>query len=377
MLACLACSCLSRRLQTTTDCDLEQEKFRNPSQVLAALFLSPLRPAAAFHHSLDSFPRVRNQLFASSNLAVMERRMYFDRLSTEFAPIMGYRAKKQRKQSHASKTHVLVVALDYERHKSRKAKPLTATFDAKLIIDLAAKSGIADVVYLSDSEEGNAGRKTSQGWATKAEIISQWRQMVSRCCPGDTLVFFYAGHGDQGSLIMQNPKSGGHEEIDGTEIKKPIQDLPDDTKVLLVTDACGLGSMCEFEHTHNYVPWDELPSCSSNVNLGNRHVVHLASAAHDELAVDLHSIGSRGGILTCALYELMKDHFYQDAEQPSVMDVFNWLWSKYGQVCVNEGQSFTMSTSSSCDPDNFKWPFWPELEKAMYRKRHDTALSAC
>jgi hypothetical protein len=74
--------------------------------------------------------------------------------------------------------------------------PLTCTPDAIRLVELAKKCGCQDVKLMCDLEELSSSDGWL-GWPDKANIVSHFEQMGSRCQSGDTFVFFFSGHGTQ------------------------------------------------------------------------------------------------------------------------------------------------------------------------------------
>ena len=140
----------------------------------------------------------------------------------------------------------LVVGIDDYAH---EAKLRGAVNDARDIDRALARLGVEDRTLLLDAE------------ATRARIVAEWRGLLERAAPGDTLVLAYAGHGGQepervpGSepdgkdeaLLLAGFRSEGPgtgERIVDDEIHQWLLDAgAKGLRVVFVADACHSGTL--------------------------------------------------------------------------------------------------------------------------------------
>ena len=75
-----------------------------------------------------------------------------------------------------------------------------AVNDARDVAGALAGAGIDDLVVLEDAA------------ATRARVTAEWRALVARSAPGDTLVLTYAGHGGQEPARVAGSERDGLDE---------------------------------------------------------------------------------------------------------------------------------------------------------------------
>ena len=76
-----------------------------------------------------------------------------------------------------------------------------AVGDARDVARALSSIGVRDLVVLEDAA------------ATRARIVAQWRSLMARAVPGDTLVLSYAGHGGQEPERVRGSERDGRDEV--------------------------------------------------------------------------------------------------------------------------------------------------------------------
>ena len=256
----------------------------------------------------------------------------------------------------AFRTHMLVVAFDYEDSGDYTPEdecgcgPLSCSSDAMRLVELARKCGCPDIAFLCDKPEMEEGDGWL-GWPSAARVVEVFNEMGARCQPGDTFVFFFSGHGTQSDGRSKNEADGKNEELclcapDGSydplvddHLAECIKGLPEGVRCLSICDCCHSGTMADCDST----------------DYGNRKVMHLGASDDAQSAQDLGG----GGALTSALLEVIATKVAEAAKPPTVADIFNACVREYGTKFEAEQQTLCMSKSKKCQPGRFAWPLWP------------------
>lgn len=240
----------------------------------------------------------------------------------------------------AGDVHAIVCALDYKK----TTCPLTCTVDGKNLMDLARQCGVSNLMSLFDEA------------ATVKNVSKVVKQVGCQCKPGDTFVFFYAGHGTNVPCIRDRAEADGQDEayclVDergGVGTSSLLRDddfcelittcVPKETKVLVMSDCCHSGTICDF---------------GSPVWAG-RQAISISGCKDEQTSGDT----GKGGIFThsvlMAVQALVakKNHF-------SVGEVFTCAVEEDGKTFVSP-QVITMEASPGTCVDCIAWPFIPPL----------------
>lgn len=169
--------------------------------------------------------------------------------------------------------------------------------------------------------------------ATRAAILDGLRRLVARSKPGDTAIFYFAGHGSQFlDKIVGDQASGYSDTILPTDARKPGAQIDGDildrelrveidaatdkgVNVVTIFDSCNSGTAtrdpaAQGEARHAPVlrvagirPMTVQPRSGS----GGGYRVHLAAAADGEEAREVGKPGARkAGVFTTALVDVLK-----------------------------------------------------------------------
>ncbi|CAE8613445.1 unnamed protein product [Polarella glacialis] len=156
------------------------------------------------------------------------------------------------KAKFKGKVRMLSIALNYEGTES----PLNCTVDADRLTQMAARSGVKDIVKMYD--DGSTDK-----FPCKEEIEQEIRDFAARCKPGDYFVLQYSGHGttqdnpDEAdgldSLLCLRTREGEDEDWIDDDIAQIIADEFDpQVKVLLLADACCSGGVLDCDTKKTY-----------------------------------------------------------------------------------------------------------------------------
>ena len=188
-----------------------------------------------------------------------------------------------------------------------------AVGDARDVARALAGIGVRDLVVLEDAA------------ATRARIVAEWRSLMERAVPGDTLVLTYAGHGGQEPERVRGSERDGRDEVlllggfaeHGAGTRERIFD--DELngwfmeagakgfRVLFVADACHSGTLTRaldprvpppVYRTASYTIADDLLAAwvpEVPVDEGDlAHVSFLAAGQEHERVPELELPGSEG-----------------------------------------------------------------------------------
>ncbi len=172
----------------------------------------------------------------------------------------------------------------------------------------------------------------TNGCAKRAAVLAAFGKQIDSSAPGDTVVFYYAGHGSQFVDDMVRDQASGHNDTimpadarepgaaDSTDIlDRELRQIIDranaaGVNVVTIFDSCNSGTATrgaiEGEarkapplKRHIARPPLALPPAQVAPQSGYR--VHLAAAADGEVAKEVGSNGLRNGVFTSALAEVL------------------------------------------------------------------------
>jgi len=95
--------------------------------------------------------------------------------------------------------HIIVAAIGYDKPKNEGVNPLCARAAGDQIMKLVELSGITDVVKLYDTE------------ANTDALVANIQSMAERCHEGDTMIFYFNGHGVQDADLDGDEDDGKDE----------------------------------------------------------------------------------------------------------------------------------------------------------------------
>jgi len=273
-----------------------------------------------------------------------------DRMATE-----GFKNEHQLPQFQSAikdaikKTHVLIVSLDYKYDPTLE---LTGIVDGQNIEKMARAAGVEDIVVLFD----NIDFKESK-FPLKNNIRRAMKEMGSRCGPNDLFFFFYSGHGlnvpdddgdeaDGEDEAFATPDKSGELNIDHVLIDDDFARyldklIPVETRILVVTDCCHSGSICDID-SFNY----------------KHEIIQMSSADDSETSLDMSTFGREGGVLTCSIGDTIKELNRQQKKDISVADIFNGCVDKVAAIAKKaKHQQKVGIQHANIEPHEFPWPF--------------------
>lgn len=161
--------------------------------------------------------------------------------------------------------------------------------------------------------------------ATKAAILAAWRQQIAVSRPGDTVVFYFAGHGSRFTEAQGSEQASGfNSTIMATDARQPGASTPADildreirviidrataagVRVVTIFDSCNSGTATRsLEGEARTAPplvVDRIEPVQDSPIEGNlgAYRVHLAGAQDGQEAFETGGVGTRGGVFTAAL----------------------------------------------------------------------------
>lgn len=243
--------------------------------------------------------------------------------------------------NHASKTHVLILALDYPG----TGHELTCTKDANNLVKLLQACGISDVTKLYNSD------------AHLANVKAKLRSTGGACRPGDYYVIYYSGHG------VTVPDTSGDEEdgmdeafalvtpagqidhkaflIDDDFAEIVCSSTPDGVNIIVITDCCHSGTIADF----NQPCW------------GKKMALSMSGCTDSQTSGDT----GRGGIFTHSLLMAIENMQKRGISNYSVGKIYNRTLY-YDNSVFNSEQEISLGWSPSCGPTHMAWPLVPTAQ---------------
>lgn len=250
-----------------------------------------------------------------------------------------------------SQVHVLIVSLDYKYDPTLE---LTAICDGQVFEKMARKMGVHDIVTLYDNQDFKQKK-----FPLKNNVRNEIKEMGSRCGPNDVFFFFFSGHGlnvpdedgdeeDGEDEAFATPDKSGELNIDNVLIDDDFSRyldrfIPPQTRILVVTDCCHSGSICDID-SFNY----------------KHEIIQMASANDDQTSLDMSTFGREGGVLTCAVQDTLKEQVPQKKAKGeiSVADVYNGCIGKVAAIAKKARHNQQIGIqSANIEPNEFPWPF--------------------
>lgn len=241
--------------------------------------------------------------------------------------------------SQIGEVHMLIIALDYKGTEYY----LTATSDAKNMVELARACQVQDIVTLYD------------GQCTRANVLQAIEEVGGRCGPDDYFVFYYAGHGVQTEDLSGDEEDGLDEAfllVDGRgRFHKGTLLIDDDfalalreamdpnVRILVLTDCCHSGTIADLDSDHDWRDYDAMS----------------IAATLDEQEAEEHS--KEGGIFTHSLLLAISKLQQKGEYDYSVGRLFNKTLWRHAKVFQTR-QDMQIQSSRN-DFSEMAWPLVP------------------
>lgn len=241
---------------------------------------------------------------------------------------------------------LVICALDYRK----TSNPLTCSIDGQNMEALARACHIPseNVVTLYDHVPGAC---------TKDNVTAVLQEMGEKCGPDDTFVFYYSGHGtnmrdqsgdeedgqDEAFCFVDEAGQINYESCmnDDDFAKMITEAIPAGTRMLVLTDCCHSGTICDFDAKKSI--WR------------NRRAVSITGCLDGQTSGDI----GRGGIFThsmmCAIAELQEE----DVEEYSAAKLYNRTLVKDEEI-FNSKQDITCESAPGFLPNKMPWPLIPK-----------------
>ncbi|QJB68519.1 caspase family protein [Parasphingorhabdus halotolerans] len=204
--------------------------------------------------------------------------------------------------------------------------------------------------------------------ATRAKILKSLDQLITMSKPGDTLLFYFAGHGAQYSAIVRADQSSGYSgtilpfdarDPDSNEVKEIFDYELKDYKLRAVArgvyfisifDSCNSGTATRSGaiggsrsapplalRSGQSLPNSDIISDQGGGGANGGYWVHMAAAQDGQIAKELPSggiDGVRNGVFTTALIDTLKA-----MPKASFSDIMRHVQAQVGIVNVNQTPS--------------------------------------
>lgn len=168
--------------------------------------------------------------------------------------------------------------------------------------------------------------------ATKAAILAAWNSQINASRPGDTVIFYFAGHGSRFIEAQGSEQASGfNSTVMATDAREPGAEAPADildreirpiidrataagVRVVTIFDSCNSGTATR--DIDSDVPRTAPPLVVSRIepveapattgSLG-AYRVHFAAAQDGQEAFESGGVGKRGGVFTAALAKALEE----------------------------------------------------------------------
>lgn len=257
--------------------------------------------------------------------------------------------------------YMVVVALDYLKDPCK----LSCTVDGDNIQELAAKSGVSNIIALYNDE------------CTCANVEQAIRQMGGQCGPDDTFLFYYTGHGTSVQDRDGDEHDGSDEAyvlvdergcIDGSTIIKVTPDgqvhykalMTDDvfselvtcsiqsleTRIVVLSDCCHSGTVADFQKPL----WK------------GRKAVSISGCRDNQTSGDT----GKGGIFTHSMLMAVEELQSQGKATYSVAKLFKDILV-FDEAVFNSEQDITMNRAPGCKHADVEQILWPLIPCSPYK----------
>jgi len=261
-------------------------------------------------------------------------------------------SKKYQVNKALGETHMVITALDYKCTDN----PLTCTIDAGNIHQLAQACCIQDLQVMLNED------------CTKQNVQAKIREVGARCAPGDVFIYYYSGHGTEVKDTNGDEVDGMDEAfcfvtpdgqitlescmVDDDFAKLMTEAIPADVLVLVLTDCCHSGTICDFSAPG----WKE------------HKAVSIAGCLDSQTSGDI----GKGGIMTHSLL-LAVDKLLRAGETDwSIGKQYNATLFEDDAVFAS-AQNITIQSTKTVEPECFPWPLIP---KGSYKAPLSQAAAA-
>eukprot|EP00442_Polarella_glacialis_P003730 CAMPEP_0115159808 /NCGR_PEP_ID=MMETSP0227-20121206/70447_1 /TAXON_ID=89957 /ORGANISM="Polarella glacialis, Strain CCMP 1383" /LENGTH=308 /DNA_ID=CAMNT_0002571619 /DNA_START=58 /DNA_END=981 /DNA_ORIENTATION=+ len=257
--------------------------------------------------------------------------------------VRGKGGAVQEPSNDKQRTVALIIAFDYVGYPAEERSgcgQLSCSPDALRFASLAKASGAETHVFCDQPH-----MPENKGHPVKDTVIAQMKQFGKELGPGDTFVFYFAGHGDN---VKEKAKADGTtQEADGMD------------EEMCFVDASGV-----------YTPIrdNEVADILLKAEFKARPYAHMAAVTDKQEAQDLGD----GGAFTSALVETVETLVKEGTSLPqassrrhpaaarskiSLPQVYNHAFKTYSGKFSK--QDFRLETTPDLDPDTFGWPLIP------------------
>ncbi|CAE7569598.1 AMC2 [Symbiodinium natans] len=262
--------------------------------------------------------------------------------------------------------------------------PLSCIVDGERVCELAAKSGIKDIVKMYDDG-------STEHFPCIEELKAQVAAMAERCKPGHFFVLAYSGHGTNqeneeeqdglDSIICLRTRDGEDDHMVDDDLAQLISEAFDPSvTVLVLADACNSAGVLD---------------CDTPGIWGKRHVAAISGCQNEQCSTDtgdggamtnalLHVLGHKkiskmrkqGGVSVQYIFNRMVEAMPEDEEEEEEEGEDDEYYDE--DDCEDEdyeyedeeedvdpisgevpepGQNINLSWPGGCDPTKIAFPF--------------------
>lgn len=295
---------------------------------------------ARYDPIIDTVKQLTDRVNRAKKLVKREKIRYsWDEKENQTANVTEEEEQKEQKVE-STNIHVIICALDY----AGTSNPLTCTQDGDHMQELCKACGVTDISLMYNRQ------------ANKDAVAAKIQRVASRCKKGDYFIFFYAGHGanvkdvdgdeDDGQdeafcFVTPDGKMFGGWMTDDEFAKIVSAAVPDGVKVLVISDCCHSGTICDFDSRVDQ--WKGVQAVS------------LSGCRDSQTSGDVGT----GGIFTHSLLLAVAELTAEGNKTLTIKKLFEKVLDKDDTIFDSE-QDITMSSSRSTSQSTFMWPLIPK-----------------
>ncbi|KAK8527796.1 hypothetical protein V6N13_085603 [Hibiscus sabdariffa] len=172
---------------------------------------------------------------------------------------------------------------------------------------------------------------------TKANIENCLKWLVKGCRSGDSLVFYYSGHGLRQPDFNQDERDGFDETICPVDFLKEgmildndiyatiVKPLPKGVTLHAIVDACHSGTILDLEHVYDRQKgeWiDNSPPSGARKETSGGLAYSISACEDDQVAADTSALNSRSmnGAMTYSLTEIVRGRGQRNITYGELLD---------------------------------------------------------
>eukprot|EP00928_Gymnodinium_smaydae_P030462 TRINITY_DN22653_c0_g1_i1.p1 TRINITY_DN22653_c0_g1~~TRINITY_DN22653_c0_g1_i1.p1 ORF type:complete len:371 (+),score=61.60 TRINITY_DN22653_c0_g1_i1:42-1154(+) len=295
-----------------------------------------------------------------NNCGCRKRIVTFKKRFTKHTLAFGRRHIKAKPacSGGTGETRALIVCLDYEatNRLDQRWRVLDTSFALQGMRELVDACGVTDVTVLNNDD------------ATCDNVLAAIEEIGGRCGRDDFFVIYYTGHGAQLTDEDEEEEDGLDEawclvDEDGNcdedtwlrdddFVTAIISSVPEQTRVVVLSDSCHSGTMCDFDSASG---WVKSLTCCCGLSVSTGHHAACLSGCLDK---QLSAGTGKGGVFSNSMFLAIDKLQQHGKKEYSIGRLYNAIVDVSKDV-FNAKQSVYMSLPVGRIPAMFAWPLVP------------------